>query len=280
MGLKDAAKRLMERAGVPVVPGYHGEAQELVLLATKAREIGYPVLIKARAGGGGKGMRRVDASRRFRRGAIVGAARGQGCLRRRQGAGRKIRGQAAAYRGAGVRRQFRQCRAPVRARLLGAAAASEGDRGGPCPRDDGGTARSDDRGRRESRQGDPLFGRRHDRVHRRRLARAQARWLLVHGDEHPPAGRASGDGDGDGDRPGGMAAARRGRRKTAEGAGRDPAFGPCLRGTHLCRGPGQGIPAGDRHAASSEISTAATARRSASRPACDQATASRLTTTR
>ena len=60
MGLKDAAKRLMEKAGVPVVPGYHGEAQELVVLATKAREIGYPVLIKARAGGGGKGMRRVD----------------------------------------------------------------------------------------------------------------------------------------------------------------------------------------------------------------------------
>jgi len=60
MGLKDAAKRLMEKAGVPVVPGYHGEAQELVVLASKAREIGYPVLIKARAGGGGKGMRRVD----------------------------------------------------------------------------------------------------------------------------------------------------------------------------------------------------------------------------
>ena len=60
MGLKDAAKRLMEKAGVPVVPGYHGEAQELVLLAGKAREIGYPVLIKARAGGGGKGMRKVD----------------------------------------------------------------------------------------------------------------------------------------------------------------------------------------------------------------------------
>ncbi|MCA0016440.1 acetyl/propionyl/methylcrotonyl-CoA carboxylase subunit alpha [Mesorhizobium sp. B292B1B] len=60
MGLKDAAKRLMEKAGVPVVPGYHGEAQEIVVLASKAREIGYPVLIKARAGGGGKGMRRVE----------------------------------------------------------------------------------------------------------------------------------------------------------------------------------------------------------------------------
>ena len=41
MGLKDAAKRLMEKAGVPVVPGYHGDAQELVLLASKASEIGY-----------------------------------------------------------------------------------------------------------------------------------------------------------------------------------------------------------------------------------------------
>ncbi|MEP9388819.1 acetyl/propionyl/methylcrotonyl-CoA carboxylase subunit alpha [Mesorhizobium sp. KR9-304] len=65
MGLKDAAKRLMERAGVPVVPGYHGEAQELVLLAGKAREIGYPVLIKARAGGGGKGMRKVELADDF-----------------------------------------------------------------------------------------------------------------------------------------------------------------------------------------------------------------------
>jgi len=59
MGLKDAAKQLMEKAGVPVVPGYHGEAQELVVLAGKANEIGFPVLIKARAGGGGKGMRLV-----------------------------------------------------------------------------------------------------------------------------------------------------------------------------------------------------------------------------
>ena len=65
MGLKDAAKRLMEKAGVPVVPGYHGEGQELVLLASKAREIGFPVLIKARAGGGGKGMRRVDRPEDF-----------------------------------------------------------------------------------------------------------------------------------------------------------------------------------------------------------------------
>lgn len=74
MGLKDAAKRLMEKAGVPVVPGYHGEAQEIVILASKAREIGYPVLIKARAGGGGKGMRRVDHPDDFTE-ALSGARR-------------------------------------------------------------------------------------------------------------------------------------------------------------------------------------------------------------
>ena len=60
MGLKDAAKKLMETAGVPVVPGYHGADQSTALLQAKAAEIGYPVLIKAVAGGGGKGMRLVE----------------------------------------------------------------------------------------------------------------------------------------------------------------------------------------------------------------------------
>jgi 3-methylcrotonyl-CoA carboxylase alpha subunit len=60
MGLKDAAKTLMTRAGVPVVPGYHGESQDPDFLAAEAAKIGYPVLIKARAGGGGKGMRLVE----------------------------------------------------------------------------------------------------------------------------------------------------------------------------------------------------------------------------
>ncbi|WBU61833.1 acetyl-CoA carboxylase biotin carboxylase subunit [Paracoccus albus] len=65
MGLKDAAKALMEQAGVPVVPGYHGENQDSGFLAQQAEAIGYPVLIKAVAGGGGKGMRRVDAATEF-----------------------------------------------------------------------------------------------------------------------------------------------------------------------------------------------------------------------
>jgi 3-methylcrotonyl-CoA carboxylase alpha subunit len=65
MGLKDAAKALVEKAGVPVVPGYHGERQDPDFLRQKAYEIGYPVLIKAVAGGGGKGMRRVDKHAEF-----------------------------------------------------------------------------------------------------------------------------------------------------------------------------------------------------------------------
>ncbi|MGB0499400.1 MAG: biotin carboxylase N-terminal domain-containing protein, partial [Rubricella sp.] len=65
MGLKDAAKKLMQEAGVPVVPGYHGSEQNPDFLAGEADAIGYPVLIKARAGGGGKGMRKVDRAEDF-----------------------------------------------------------------------------------------------------------------------------------------------------------------------------------------------------------------------
>jgi len=65
MGLKDAAKKLMQEAGVPTTPGYLGEDQSPDRLRAEADAIGYPVLIKAVAGGGGKGMRRVDAAADF-----------------------------------------------------------------------------------------------------------------------------------------------------------------------------------------------------------------------
>lgn len=65
MGSKSAAKALMERAGVPLTPGYHGENQDPGYLLQQADRIGYPVLIKAVAGGGGKGMRRVDRAADF-----------------------------------------------------------------------------------------------------------------------------------------------------------------------------------------------------------------------
>ncbi|WP_445263698.1 acetyl-CoA carboxylase biotin carboxylase subunit [Ramlibacter sp. PS3R-8] len=65
MGLKSESKQLMEKAGVPLVPGYHGANQDPDLLKREADRIGYPVLIKASAGGGGKGMRAVDKAEDF-----------------------------------------------------------------------------------------------------------------------------------------------------------------------------------------------------------------------
>ena len=74
MGLKDRAKALMEKARVPIVPGYHGEHQDAKFLREQADAIGYPVLIKPAAGGGGRGMRRVDAPAAFND-ALEGAVR-------------------------------------------------------------------------------------------------------------------------------------------------------------------------------------------------------------
>ncbi|HEX8605378.1 MAG TPA: acetyl/propionyl/methylcrotonyl-CoA carboxylase subunit alpha [Pseudoduganella sp.] len=65
MGSKSAAKTLMEQADVPLVPGYHGERQDSAFLQQQADRIGYPVLLKASAGGGGKGMRIVERSDDF-----------------------------------------------------------------------------------------------------------------------------------------------------------------------------------------------------------------------
>ena len=65
MGLKDRAKALMEKAGVPIVPGYHGERQDAKFLKERANEIGYPLLIKPAAGGGGRGLRRIDKEADF-----------------------------------------------------------------------------------------------------------------------------------------------------------------------------------------------------------------------
>ena len=65
MGSKSEAKKIMEKARVPLVPGYHGDDQSPELLASEAAKTGFPVLIKASAGGGGKGMRVVEAAEKF-----------------------------------------------------------------------------------------------------------------------------------------------------------------------------------------------------------------------
>ncbi|EMD84558.1 acetyl/propionyl/methylcrotonyl-CoA carboxylase subunit alpha [Pacificimonas flava] len=77
MGLKDAAKALMKKAGVPVTPGYQGEDQSLQRLEKAAQSVGYPLLIKAVAGGGGKGMRRVDSEAEFADALIAAKREGE-----------------------------------------------------------------------------------------------------------------------------------------------------------------------------------------------------------
>jgi 3-methylcrotonyl-CoA carboxylase alpha subunit len=77
MGLKDAAKTLMIEAGVPVTPGYQGEDQTDATLTAEANKIGFPVLIKAVAGGGGKGMKKVDRAEDFAEGLASARREGQ-----------------------------------------------------------------------------------------------------------------------------------------------------------------------------------------------------------
>ena len=102
MGLKDRAKALMEKSGVPVVPGYHGADQSNAMLQSAADKIGYPALIKAAAGGGGKGMRLGRARRRIRRRAGKCQARSQIGLCQQFRLDREICPTAAAHRSAGL----------------------------------------------------------------------------------------------------------------------------------------------------------------------------------
>src|SRR5262249_48304084 len=84
MGSKSAAKALMESSGVPVVPGYHGEDQSLATLQQAADRIGYPLLVKASAGGGGRGMRLVAAADELTEGVAGGQGGGGAVVRKRQ----------------------------------------------------------------------------------------------------------------------------------------------------------------------------------------------------
>jgi len=65
MGSKAESKRIMEKAKVPIVPGYHGEQNDDAHLKAQAKKIGYPVMLKASLGGGGKGMRIVESEAEF-----------------------------------------------------------------------------------------------------------------------------------------------------------------------------------------------------------------------
>ena len=139
MGNKAGAKDIMQKAGVPCVPGYQGADQSDAAMLAEAKKIGFPVMIKAVAGGGGRGMRLVadaaafpDALRSARseaQGAFGDPDRDPGARHRR----------SPPHRNPGVRRPLRQRHPSRRARLLGAAAAPEADRGSAVADGDAGS---------------------------------------------------------------------------------------------------------------------------------------------
>ena len=212
MGLKSSAKALMEKAGVPVVPGYHGDMQEAKFLQRKAYEIGYPVLIKAVAGGGGKGMRRVDRHADFetalesaQREAKAAFGDERVLIEKYVSAPRHIEMQIFAdSHGNAIHLNERDCSlqrrhqkvieeapapgmSPALRSVMGEAAVAAAKAAGY---EGAGTIEfiADGAGR---------------------AARGR---LLVHGDEHAAAGRASGDRSRDRPRSGGMAVPHRRRR--------------------------------------------------------------------
>ena len=210
MGSKSEAKALMEKAGVPVVPGYHGADQDDGALAAAAKRIGYPVLIKASAGGGGKGMRRVDKPGEFAEALASARREAKAAFGDDRMLVEKYLLRPAPCRGAGLRRQPGPCAASLRARLLDPAPPSEGDRGGPAP----GLAAD-----LTSRMGEAAIA----------AAAAvgyvgagtiefildRSRRVLLHGDEHAASGRASRDRDDHRPRSRGVAAPRRLGRASA-----------------------------------------------------------------
>ena len=125
MGSKAGAKDLMAGHGVPVVPGYTGEDQDAQLLAREAERIGYPLMIKAAYGGGGKGMRIVRKAGEFASASGIVPARGKKRFRSRSRAAGALHRNAAAYRIPDIRRPPRQHDSPQRTRMFCATSLSK-----------------------------------------------------------------------------------------------------------------------------------------------------------
>jgi 3-methylcrotonyl-CoA carboxylase alpha subunit len=193
MGLKGAAKALMIKAGVPVVPGYHGDDQTIAHLAKEAERVGFPVLIKAVAGGGGKGMRRVDKAADFAK-ALEGAQReaqaafgdARVLVEKYVAAPRHVEIQVFADgHGNAVHLFERDCSCSSGQKVIEEAPAFRY----------AGRRASYGRGGGQVREGHRLSGCGNGRVHCRWVAWAEGRRVLFHGDEHAAAGRAPGHGD-------------------------------------------------------------------------------------
>ena len=245
MGDKAEAKRIARAAGVPTIPGAEPDDQSNAALIAAAKRD----RLSADDQGGGRRRRARHAA-----GARAKASLPPRSMRRAPrpqhafGDGRLLLERAlderAPHRGAGVRRPARQCRASRRARLLGAAAAPEADRGSRprlpsmrrCARSSARAAVALAKAVNYVGAGTVEF-----------LLDADGRFLL-HGDEHAAAGRASGDRGDHRHRPGRMAAARRARRALHAAAVGHPLFRPRDRGAAVRRGPGAEFPAAGRDA--------------------------------
>ena len=163
MGSKTRARQAMQAAGVPIIPGTTDPVDSAEEVVALGGEIGYPLLIKAAAGGGGKGMKVVALGGRSGAGVRVGAARGAVVLRRPVGLRRALPRGSAPRRGAGARRRPRQRDPPRRARLHDPAPPPEAGRGDALAGCHARAARADRRDRRRRRARRRLPLRRDDR---------------------------------------------------------------------------------------------------------------------
>ena len=164
MGDKVEAKRTAAKLGLPLVPGSDGPLETIAEARAIAAEVGYPVIIKAASGGGGRGMKVVEEEALLESAMMQAAIGGQGRVRRRHRLSREISRRPAPHRIPGVRRRRRQRDPHRRARLLDPAPPPESDRGSPLPGHHRRAARAHGRDRRQGDGRHGLSRRRHDRI--------------------------------------------------------------------------------------------------------------------
>ena len=270
---KAGTRQLLGAHGLPTIPGSDGMLRDEMHALDEAERIGYPVLIKPSAGGGGKGMRMVRTGRELESALRVCRSEAQGGLRRRFALPREVARREPPRRDPGRHRPVRPGRPPRRARLLGPAPPPEDHRGGADAgafgRGPGRSRGSRGAGRDRGRLREP----RHARIPRRRR-----RQLLLHRDQLPDPGRASGHRDAD--RRGHGHAPRSGSPPASRSA--SPSRTSSCAGTRSSSGstPRTQPTSSGRAPASSSATTRPAARASGSTRTCSAATRSRPTTTR
>ena len=238
MGSKTDARERMRAAGVPIIPGTTKPVESAEETVGIGDELGWPIAIKASAGGGGKGFRVVRSRRRGRARIRVGPPRRRGVLLQPGGLRRALPRGSPPRRGAGARRRPRECHPPRRARLHDPAPTPEAGRGDAVACRGRRTPRTHrgDRRRGRARRRLPLGG--DDR------GPALTRWrLLLHGDEHPHPGRAHRHGTGHRTRPRPRAGADRGGTAAMAAPGGRPADRARDRVQDQRGGPVQRLPA-------------------------------------